>query len=104
MFSNNIYHFAFLFFDFLLLLICVLNWLGKIHFGLGIADLPILIILVIGMIILNAIYYFSNNTGSVFYDKQWLILGVLVMLTFFAILKMTILRGDASPWNGQILF
>jgi hypothetical protein len=87
-------------------LIIYWNWTGAIRFGLGLGDLIYFGVSIIAVFIIG-IYYIHDcfNNQSEYVSKHDLKLIVICILSLlFIFLKMTILRGTESKWDGKIFF
>ena len=104
--NRKIYNVFLAIWSFLLLTIVYWNSTGKIHFGWGIADV---LISALGLISIIAVVLFSMfarrkyPSNKIQRCENFFVLYALILLVFF-ILKMTIWRGELSPWDGNIFF
>lgn len=88
----------------ILILIASYSWKGRIHFGLGLADFLIFSLILLMILLIDVFFYLSFNPNSFFYEKSQLIIIICIISLIYIILQMTVLRGPASPWNGQVFF
>lgn len=89
-----------------LIIIAVGNWNGRIHFGLGLADI-IYVFIIAGVLLLVGILYVTDlyKMPSSSVSKKNITLGLICFVFLvFIILKMTFLRGGESSWNSKIFF
>lgn len=102
--SNNIIELGCYFlWTILLLIIVYLNAKGRVHFGLGLGDFIISVFIVIAILIIDG-FVLMNTKYQVGSNFDISIRLVAILFLIFILLKMTILRGGVSPWNGQIFF
>jgi hypothetical protein len=81
-----------------MLTIFCLNLKGIVHFGYGMGDIFFGLAILCVTIIIGILFFIFKLA-----DRKVLIFFCLLTLIFF-ILKLTILRGGISPWNGRIFF
>ncbi|MDX5435898.1 MAG: hypothetical protein LPK03_01815 [Pontibacter sp.] len=84
--------------------VIVLNFKDKIRFGLGLADIFIDAIILLGILIFNIVYFYSSKPNNLLTGKRKVIIASSFVFIIWVFLKMTILRGGESSWNGQITF
>ncbi|MEJ8804547.1 hypothetical protein [Pontibacter sp. H249] len=84
--------------------IIILSWSGKIRFGLGLADALIDALIVAVMIVVDLAYFLSTRTSSIMSGKGKQVIWFSIAFAVWVALKMTILRGGESSWDGQIFF
>ena len=102
--SKNFYHIFMGLWFLSLTLIAIGNWSGKIRFGLGLGDIFYQLIIIGVLLIMGAFYVFNLYKPSYLFNQRfYLIIGCLLFFIFI-ILKMTLLRGSASSWDGRIFF
>jgi hypothetical protein len=105
-FDRWLFHLVVIFTSVFLLAVVVLGWAGKVKFGFGLGDLAYLISTIVGVILVAVFYIRSNRSieGDLvtLYDKYLMIACILIVIIIC--LKLTVLRGPASPWNGTIFF
>ncbi len=104
--SKNLQNIFFAIWAIVLLLISYGNWNGKVHFGLGLADMiyfvmTLIVVFLIAVILVTS--RLSNKVNLTNKNRFFIALFCLVFLVFI-LLKMTILRGPISPWNGNVFF
>jgi hypothetical protein len=104
MIDKYLYMGAILIWNAILLVITFLSLKGRIHFGWGMADIVLLGIILITLLIVDVIFVFSLKETSFFFHKKKLIIGIGLIFLIYICLQMTLLRGPASPWNGNIFF
>lgn len=85
-------------------LVALGSWRGNLHFGWGIADFVFFGLIILAIITIDVIFLLSLRTKSNLYGKQKTLFWVSLIFLLYTLLKMTVLRGETSPWNGQILF
>ena len=104
--SRLLFHVVTIFTTVFLVGVVLLNWTGKVKFGLGLGDIVYLIIIV-AIIVGVAIFYFRSlrlyDENIVSSHDIYLIL-VCAFIVVFICLKLTVLRGPAAPWDGTIFF
>ena len=104
--TKGFYHTFMAFWFLFLILIALGNWTGKLRFGLGLGDFFYQILIISVLIIVGMFYIYNLNKSSLLIVSNYrfyLILGCLLYLIFI-ILKLTILRGPESSWDGRIFF
>lgn len=103
--SKVIYHIILPFTILFMLSISVLNWKGKVLFGLGMGDMVYLLATVISIIILLVLYLKSlkSKANQLTGPQRILVIACLIIITIIS-LKITIMRGPAAPWDGTIFF
>lgn len=89
-----------------LVLVSILSWNGNLHFGEGMVDVFYCIgmgIFALGLSIyaLDRIYFRKVDSLEI---KDFLVLFLYVLISLLTLLKITVLRGPMSPWNGQVFF
>ena len=104
--SKNIYNVAITLWVILLLIIVYWNSKGKVHFGLGLADMLISALIIFCVVVVSAftIYEIKNGKMNDIHIRQKWVLFFSLIFLIYILLKMTILRGGESPWDGQIFF
>ncbi len=99
------YNVLILFFFLSQTLIVIGNWHGVIRFGLGLGDL--VYVGVIGLtVVVGLIVYLRAIRSDSFYYSIWNRVFMIFCASFFIfiLLKMTLLRGSESSWDGKIFF
>lgn len=94
----------FVFWSICLTLVAFGSWRGNVHFGWGIADFVFFGLIILTIVIIDVIFLFTLRLKSNLYGKQKVLFWISLISLFYIFLQMTVFRGEASPWNGQILF
>lgn len=87
----------------ILLIIVYLNFKGKVHFGWGLGDIIISAFIIIIVILVDGALFMKTN-NPIGRNFEIFIHSVAILFLVYILLKMTILRGGESPWDGQIFF
>ena len=104
MFDKYVYLGGIIAWNAVLIIISFLSLNGRVHFGWGMADIVLVGTILIVLLMVNLIYAFSSKDTSFFFNKRKLIVGIGLVFLLYVCLQMTLLRGPASPWNGNVFF
>jgi len=87
------------------ILIAFAIWIGKLRFGYGLGDL--IYIGLIGLVIIIVGTYYITDLVFKFDKKEFSKSNIIVSIfsfLLFILLKVTLLRGLESRWDGNIFF
>lgn len=89
----------------MLISVIVFNWQGRILFGLGLADIVYCILIFLSLVV-GTILYVRSLRSNIEYlstgDKY--LIAACILFDIFILLKISILRGPAAPWDGNLFF
>ena len=104
--NGKFYHIFMLFWFISITLIVLGSFMGKLRFGYGLGDL-LYVLLTIGiLLVFGGVYLYDRFKGLNLLDSPihtYVIIFCTLVLVFL-ILKITILRGPESSWDGRIIF
>jgi len=102
--KKYIYHIYMLLWFIINILIAFANWIGKLRFGYGLGDL--IYIGLIGLVIIIVGTYYITDLVFKFDKKEFSKSNIIVSIfsLLFILLKVTLLRGLESRWDGNIFF
>ena len=89
-----------------LVIIEIGDWTDKFRFGLGLGDMIYSAIIIIALLI-GGIYYltdFYKSPSPLLSKHNLIVLALCFVFLVFIVLKMTLLRGGESSWDGRIIF
>lgn len=103
---RRLYYFIVFIWICLLSLIFYWNANGRIHFGLGLADLlySLLILIILFVFIIIWIMEIRKGLNKPVSKKEKIMMFLAMTFLSFLLLKMTFLRGSESPWDGNVFF